>query len=247
MEQSKEIRNNTFYRIRNINLITIQLNLILIQINIALYLREVEDTGQMERIVYIQMNPEQRFVWHRIKLTIEFFIIFVRQFTRFLCPQRNGVIDDIIFRRLYLFAVFPLFLFTKSDGNGQEAAIFLQEGRDAWLLEKLLAIIINIQYDICTTIRFLHLFKCKLRTTVASPFYGLCTFFIWFGDNFNLLGNHECRVEPKSEVSNDGIRIVFIFFKEIVSSRKGNLVDIFINLFSSQTDTTIGDGNGVFA
>lgn len=80
---------------------------------------------------------------------------------------------------------------------------------------------------------FFYFFKCKFWIIVVSLFYGLCIFFIWFGDNFNFFGNYECRVEFKFEVFNDGICIVFIFFKEIVSFWKGNLVDIFINFFSS--------------
>ena len=36
------------------------------QVDIALDAREIEDTGQVERIVYVQVNPEQRLIRHRI-------------------------------------------------------------------------------------------------------------------------------------------------------------------------------------
>ena len=58
MQQGQEIRNNTFHRIRYIYLVTVELNLILVQLNVAFHFREVQNTGKVERIIHIQMNPE---------------------------------------------------------------------------------------------------------------------------------------------------------------------------------------------
>ena len=57
------------------------------QIDVALDAREIQDTGQMERVIHIQMNPEQRFVGHRIQILIEFLIIFIC----IRCPEQRFV------------------------------------------------------------------------------------------------------------------------------------------------------------
>ena len=191
MQQCQKVRNNTLYRICYIYLIAIKLDFILVQLYITFHLREVQDTSEMERIIYVQMYPEQRLIGHRIKVAIELLIILVFQFTGFQCPQRIGVINDIIFGRFNLLAVFPLFFLTECNRNRKEAAIFLQKRREACLFKEFLAIIVYIKNDIRTAFCLVRIFNCKFRATVASPFYGFSTILIGFSDDFNLLGNHE--------------------------------------------------------
>jgi len=45
---------------------------------------------------------------------------------------------------------------------------------------------------------------------------------------------------------NNRICVVLILFQEIISTGKSYLIDIFINFLSSQTDTPVGDSNGIF-
>ena len=47
-------------------------------------------------------------------------------------------------------------------------------------------------------------------------------------------------------MTDDGICIVFIFFKEIVGSRESNLINVFIDFLSRKSQTTVGNGNRVF-
>ena len=58
MQQGQEVGNNTFHQIRHIYLVAIELNLILVQLDVALHFGEVQNTGKVERIIHIQMNPE---------------------------------------------------------------------------------------------------------------------------------------------------------------------------------------------
>ena len=41
----------------------------------------------------IQMNPEKWFIRHRLQLTIKRFVVLIRKFTWFACPQRSSIID----------------------------------------------------------------------------------------------------------------------------------------------------------
>ena len=44
-------------------------------------------------------------------------------------------------------------------------------------------------------------------------------------------------------MTNNGIRIILIFFQEVIGTGESYLIDVFINFFGSQTNTAIGDGN----
>ena len=98
----------------------------------------------MEWIIHIQMNPEKWFIRHRIQLTIKRFVVLIRKFTWFACPQRSSIINDIIFGCFYLFAIFPFFFLSKGNRNRKETAIFFQKLRYTGFFKKLFAVIINV-------------------------------------------------------------------------------------------------------
>ena len=77
VQQCQKVWNNTLYRVRYIDLIAIKLDFVLVQLYIALYLREVQNTSKMERIIHVQMYPEQGFIGHRIEVAIELLVILV--------------------------------------------------------------------------------------------------------------------------------------------------------------------------
>ena len=201
----------------------------------------------MERIVHIQVNPEQRLVGHGIEVTIEGFVVFVLQFAGLACPERSRFVDDVVFSGFYLFAVFPFLLLAESYGHGQEAAVLLQQRRDAGFFEELLAIIVDVEDNIGTAVGLVAILDSKLRTAVASPFHSLCTFLARLGDDFYLLGNHESRVEAQTEVADDGVRVVLVLLEEVVGARESYLIDVFVDFFGGQTNTAVGHGNGVLA
>ena len=47
-------------------------------------------------------------------------------------------------------------------------------------------------------------------------------------------------------MSNDGLRIVFVFFHKFFGSRESNLVDILFDFVGCHPDTTVADGDGAF-
>ena len=79
MQQRQEFGHNAFYLVGNEDLIAIELYLVALQINVVLDAWEIENTREIERIVHIQMYPEERFILHGIKLLIELLVIFVLQ------------------------------------------------------------------------------------------------------------------------------------------------------------------------
>ncbi|EJX05775.1 hypothetical protein EVA_06116 [gut metagenome] len=73
------------------------------------------------------MDPEERFVAHWIKLTVELLVVFVCQSRRSLGPKRMGIIDDIVFIGVHLLAVLPFGLLTQGNRHWEEAAVFVEK------------------------------------------------------------------------------------------------------------------------
>ena len=126
MEQCKELRNNAFYLIGDIYLIAVELYFVWLQFDVRLYSWEVENAGEVERIVNVEVYPEQRLVLHGVEVLVKFLIIFIFQRRRCLCPKRFGVVDEIVFLSFHLFSIFPPGLFAKGDGYGKELTVLVQ-------------------------------------------------------------------------------------------------------------------------
>ena len=72
---------------------------------------------------------------------------------------------------------------------------------------------------------------------------GLCAFLIGKGVDMNFIGYHECGIKAESEMT-DYLLIsgfVLVFFYKVGSSRKSDLIDVFVNLIRCHSDTVIGD------
>ena len=48
-------------------------------------------------------------------------------------------------------------------------------------------------------------------------------------------------------MADDGVRVVLVLLEEVVGARESYLIDVFVDFFGGQTNTTVGHGNGVLA
>ncbi len=60
VQQGQILRHNVLHLIGHIHLIAVELYLVAVHIQIVLYLREVQNTRQVERVIHVQVNMEQR-------------------------------------------------------------------------------------------------------------------------------------------------------------------------------------------
>ena len=127
MKQRKEVRHNVIHMVCNEHLVAIELNLILLDSHSLLNLREVENTCQMERIVHIQMDVEQRIFVCRIKCPIEILVILIFQLRWLAGPQRLYSVDYLIFISIYIFTVFPFLLLAENNRERHEFAVLVQK------------------------------------------------------------------------------------------------------------------------
>ena len=87
-QKKKEFRDHLFDVICNKYLIIIKLDGSLNGIILCPDLREIQDTLQIERVVHVQMDPEQRLLIIHKYLTVKFFILFIRALIWVFHPER---------------------------------------------------------------------------------------------------------------------------------------------------------------
>ena len=244
VQQRQELGHNAFYGVGHEDLVAIELYLVALDVEVVLYLREVEDAGQVEGVIHIEVNPEERFVGHREEVTVELLVVLVLQVGGLLCPKRLYIVYYIVFVGIHLLAVLPFSLLAKSNGNGQEVAVLAQEAFYLVLLEELLAVVVDVHHDVCAALCLLHFFQREAWAAVATPFHG-GSILIALRDDVNLFADHERAVEAKAEVTDDGVCVVLVLVQEVVGSGEGNLVDVLLNFVGSHTDAVIADGDGL--
>ena len=241
MQQSQELGHDTFHLISNENLIAVQLYLVALYVQLILYLGEVKDTSQIEGIVNIEVNPEERFIGHGIELAIELLIVLVLQFAGLTCPEWFGIVDDIVLLGLYhlLLLFVPLALLAKSNGHRQEVAVLLQQTFNLVLLKELLAILADVHHDVCTATVLLHLLQSKFRATVARPFLSRLSLLIALSNDIHSVADHKAGIEAQSEMSDNLWSIVLVLVQEIIGTGKSNLVDILFYFIGGHTNTIV--------
>ena len=244
MQQSQEFRHDAFYRIRHEYLIAVELNLVALHLYIVLNLGEVQNTRQVEGVVHIQVNPKQRLVSHGEEVTVELLVVLVLQFTGLLNPQRLYIIYNIVLFCIHLLAVLPFCFLAECNGYGQEVAVLTQQVFYLVLLQKLLAVVVDVHNDAGSTVFLFHFLQGERRAAVATPFHSRSVL-IALSNDVHLFADHKGAVESQSEVANNGIGIILVFVQKVVGTREGNLVDVLLYLIGSHTYTTVGNGNGL--
>ena len=108
VQQGHEVRDDVVHMVRHEHLVAVQGDLVPVDGDALLDLREVQDTGEVERIVHVQMDVEQRLLVHRIQGTVEREVILLLEVGRGLGPQGFEAVDDLVLVRIDILAVLPL-------------------------------------------------------------------------------------------------------------------------------------------
>ena len=66
VQQGEELGDNALNRVGYVNLIAEELNLVLLYVEVRFDLRKVENTCQVERIIHVEVDIEQRILRGRV-------------------------------------------------------------------------------------------------------------------------------------------------------------------------------------
>ena len=178
MEQRHELGHYILDRIGDEHLVAVELDLVLGDLQLVLDLREIEDSGEVERIIHIQVDIEQRIVERRIEAVVELHIILVLQIGRLLGPEGLQGIDDIVLLGIDILAVLPLLLLAQGHGNRHKLAVPVEELAYAALFGVFLGFIIEIESDDGAAVRLFARLHLILGIAVARPFDSLRSLFV---------------------------------------------------------------------
>ena len=243
MKQRQIFGHYVLHLVRHEHLVAIQLYLVPPYVQIVLYLREIQYSCQVERVIHIQMYVEQRLVkLHRVQLMVELLVVLFRQVRGFPCPCRVDIVYYVVLICLLLPAVFPLFLLAEHYLNRQELAVFLQQLFYFAVLQILLVLLVYVQHYVCSALGFYRLLHLIYRTAVATPVYGLGVFLVAQRVYLHAFRHHEGRIESQSEVTYYCGGVVFVFLHELLCTREGYLVDVLVNLLLCHAYSVVTHG-----
>ena len=155
VQQRQVLRHDILHLIGHKDLIAIELYLVALYVQVRFDAREIQYSGQVEGIVHIEVNMEQRFIHlHGVQLVVERLVVLILQFGGLACPGGVGVVDDVLLAISvlvtdhYFFAVFPFLLHTEGYLHGQELAVLTEQRLNGSVLQVLLELFVDMQDDI---------------------------------------------------------------------------------------------------
>ena len=131
MKQHHKLGNNALNAVGDKHLIAIELDAVLANVEIVLDFWEIEDSGESEWEVYVQMNPEQRIVLCWLDCMVELDVILILEVGGLARPQRLNIVDYLVLVGIDILAILPLLLLSKNNWNGHEFAVLVEQSVDA--------------------------------------------------------------------------------------------------------------------
>ena len=241
VQQRQVFGHDAFDLVGHVDLVRIELYLVLLNLEVVVYLREIEDARQVERVVDVQVDREQRLVAHGVELVVKLLVLLLGNVGRLARPQRVDVVDDVVLVRVDVLAVLPLLDLAEGNRDRQETAVLAQQPLDFRILGIFERILRQVQDDGRTAVmRLVGLLHFEFGRPGAAPAHGLGTLLPGFRNDLHLVGHHERRVETQSEMPDD--RLVLVLLHELLGSRESDLVDVFVDLFGRHADAAVGYG-----
>ena len=257
-QQQQELRDDLLDVIGHEHLAVEQLDLPLLTAEILADTGEVQDALEVEGIVHVQVNPEQRLLKGVEQLAVGILIFFLGAVAGIFQPQRMGIVDRLgcLGRRRFLalfgsllgslFGFLGLELFIlhihQIDGHGHVAAVALQHLAHAQAIQEFLFFIRDMQRHGGAALGAVAVAHLIGHAVLAFPAHRLGPFLIGQRIDRYLISGHKGRIEAQAEVADDAaILIPLILFQKLLGAGEGHLVDVAVYLLSRHADAVIGE------
>ena len=257
LEQQQEFRNDFLNIVRHEHLIVVELDHALAGGELVLDLREVQDALEVEGVLRVQMDPEQRLLVIVEHLVIERAVFLVGAVGGALEPERADVVDLLglllalgfrLVRRIALGALVLLFLgrldLAQEDRHGHEGAVFVQHASDGVFFEEFLFVVAQMQRDAGAHVRLVRCGQLVTHAVLAAPVDALRALLPAHRIDLHLGGHHERRIEAQAEMADDAAVFAFlalILLEEFLRAGKRDLTDILDDLVLGHADAVIDD------
>ena len=187
LKQHHEVRHNAFHAVGYEHLVAIELDAVFANVEVVLDFWEVENTGEGEREVNIQVNPKQRVFLTGLDSVVELDVVLVFEFGWSAGPQWFNVVDHLVGVGIHVFTVFPFLFLAENHRHWHEAAVFVEQCADAVFFQIFLFLIVDIHHDVGTALSLFTFLHVVFRRAVASPLHSLCAFLVGECVDFHFL------------------------------------------------------------
>ena len=233
VQQHQKFRDDFLDVIRDIYLIAIQLDLSALELHLLFHLGEIEDALQAERILHVQVDPEERLVEVHERIAVEGLVLLFRALLGLFEIERVRIVDGLI----------VLSLGIQVDLIRHEGAIFAQEIAHDVLFEELLLFLGKVHDDLRPARLLVAVADRISGVAVRFPMHADRALFIRLREDLDILGDHIGGIEPKSEMPDDAVAAcLFVFIDEIRSARKSDLRDVLFHLVFGHADAVVLNG-----
>ncbi len=170
MKKCQEVRHDVVHVVRDEHLVAVKLDVILLNCHPVLDFREVKDTCEVERIVHVQMDVEQRVFLHRVEVPIELHVVLFLKLGRLAGPKRLDLVDDIVLVSVNIFSVLPFLLLAEDNRNRHELAVLVQKLLNLTLRAIVLGgLVIEVKGDDSASFVLVARTHLELRIAFAAP------------------------------------------------------------------------------
>ena len=217
MEKSEILRHDIFDFVGDVNLVAIELNLVAVNVEVVLDLREIEDTGEVERIVHVEMDVEKRLVHlERIEFVVELIVVLIGKVGRFARPSGVHIVDDVVLVGFDLLAILPVFLLAKGNLDRQELAVFAEQTFDGCVLEVLCELVVDMKNDVGSAVGLDGILHIIFRRAFARPMDRFRIILVAEREYLNLLCHHKGGIEAQTKMADDGFGFVLVLIDELL-------------------------------
>ena len=210
----KKLRDTFLDVVGNVNLIAVEFDFAAFKFDFALYLREIQDAFQTERIFHVQMDPEERIVIVMECFAVKFLVFLFGAVFGVFQIQRMRVVERLVVlsREIIVNIV------------RHERAIFFDKAADAPFVEEFFFLLGNVHHDLCAAVCFVALFDRIRAFPVGFPMHALRVRTVRFCENFDVFRNHVRGIKTQPEMPDDPVSArFFILGKKVRRARKSDL------------------------
>ena len=230
---------------------------------IILQPREIQDPLQIERIIHVQMNPEQRILIIHEHLPVEGLIFLLRAVRGLFQPEGSGIVDLLGLRQLHHLFGFrrPVLVLLISEGNfllhrfgvhilqhdriSHIAAVPVQHLPGTPELQEFLLLLADMEDDIRPVLLAAAFGNLISHTVLRHPVHRLRPVRAGQALDLHLFADHEDGIEAQAEVA-DNIRLllrlpVLKLLHKLRRPGEGHLINILPDLIRRHADARIRD------
>ena len=210
--------------------------------------REVQNALEVEGVVRLDVQPEERIVEVTEYLVVERFVLLVGAFGGILLPQGHRVVDRLFLGDFFAFLGFFRILVCKVDLDRHERTVFFEYRAQFIRLEVLCALVVDMHDDGRAAILFvvgdIHFIGALVR---ADPLHGIAAA-VGTAAYLYAVADHKRRVKAETEVTDDtvgrALAFALILLDKLHCARQCDVADVLLDLIGIHTDTVIRYGDG---